>query len=91
MIGYLDSIASKVTFGVQHSLDLEFFKEFTVAVEFFFVISTAPPATNGANTDATGIRQYEIDETNNAMITPPNKGRLPKNAFPASIDLHTIF
>ncbi len=84
-IEYLFSIASRVSFGIQHSFELEFFKELIFAVDLSFVTSIVCPIIKGAKTLVTGIRQYEIDATPKPKRIAPNDGNPPKNAFPALI------
>ena len=91
IVGYLASIASRVNFGIQHSLELEFFKEFIFAVDLSFVTSIVCPIIKGAKTLVTGIRQQEIDAIPKPNRIAPNDGNPPKNAFPALIVLQDIY
>ena len=83
--GYLDSTLSSDSRGLQHSLELEFFKEFMLADDEFFVILTVCPIINGVITEAIGIRQYEFDAIAKPKYIVPSDGSPPKNALPASI------
>ena len=90
-IGYLASIASNDNFGIQHSLELEFFKGLIFVFVFSFITSIDCPIINGAKTEATGIRQYEIDDIPNPIIIATKDGIPPKNAFPALTVLQVIY
>lgn len=80
--GYLLSMDSKDNFGIQHSLELLFFKELILVVFLSFVTSIVCPIISGANTDATGIRQYEIELIPNPNNTVPTDGNDPNSALP---------